>query len=300
MVEPKQEVVETPIEHPYYSQEQQQQDEEDVVVDDVVDDSNNGYEQEGELEEVYEDEEHTNFNNPRSQRSLSHLTEQFIKYLQSKPAGLVDLNLCAEELKVTQKRRIYDITNVLEGIGLISKKNKNIIHWKGGQLRKPGGGIELKPGEGEKMYKLKSELTELERDERLLDTHIKWLKQCATNLSEESDNYKYSYLSLNDVTTIFPENQTVILQAPKGTKLVLPPVSHDGIYKLQAVGVAGPVTASLIQAGGVQVFQDPASGAEIEMMIEPKTIELEPPPHTDYYLISGKDSEVPLLHELYR
>jgi ATPase subunit of ABC transporter with duplicated ATPase domains len=143
MVEPKQEVVETPVEHPYYSQEQQQQDEEDVVVDDVVEDSNNGYEQEGELEEVYEDEEHTNFNNPRSQRSLSHLTEQFIKYLQSKPAGLVDLNLCAEELKVTQKRRIYDITNVLEGIGLISKKNKNIIHWKGGQLRKPGGGIEL-------------------------------------------------------------------------------------------------------------------------------------------------------------
>uniref|UniRef100_A0A914XXW8 E2F/DP family winged-helix DNA-binding domain-containing protein n=1 Tax=Panagrolaimus superbus TaxID=310955 RepID=A0A914XXW8_9BILA len=297
MVEPKQEVIETPVEHPYYNQEQ---DEEDVVVDDVVDDSNNGYEQEGELEEVYEDEEQSNFNNPRSQRSLSHLTEQFIKYLQSKPAGLVDLNLCAEELKVTQKRRIYDITNVLEGIGLISKKNKNIIHWKGGQLRKPGGGIELKPGEGEKMYKLKSELTELEREERLLDTHIKWLKQCATNLAEESDNYKYSYLTLNDVTTIFPENQTIILQAPKGTKLVVPNVTHDGTYKLQAVGTSGPVAASVIQHGGMHLFQDPASGAEIEMMIEPKSIELEPPPHTDYYLVSGKESEVPLLHELYR
>lgn len=29
-----------------------------------------------------------------------------------------------------QKRRIYDITNVLEGIGLIEKKLKNRIHWK--------------------------------------------------------------------------------------------------------------------------------------------------------------------------
>lgn len=29
-----------------------------------------------------------------------------------------------------QKRRIYDITNVLEGIGLIEKKLKNIIYWK--------------------------------------------------------------------------------------------------------------------------------------------------------------------------
>jgi hypothetical protein len=29
-----------------------------------------------------------------------------------------------------QKRRIYDITNVLEGIGLIEKKLKNNIRWK--------------------------------------------------------------------------------------------------------------------------------------------------------------------------
>jgi transcription factor E2F3 len=30
-----------------------------------------------------------------------------------------------------QKRRIYDITNVLEGIGLIEKTIKNKIRWKG-------------------------------------------------------------------------------------------------------------------------------------------------------------------------
>ena len=30
-----------------------------------------------------------------------------------------------------QKRRIYDITNVLEGIGLIEKKSKNNIQWRG-------------------------------------------------------------------------------------------------------------------------------------------------------------------------
>lgn len=29
-----------------------------------------------------------------------------------------------------QKRRIYDITNVLEGIGLIEKTVKNRIQWK--------------------------------------------------------------------------------------------------------------------------------------------------------------------------
>lgn len=33
-------------------------------------------------------------------------------------------------MAVKQKRRIYDITNVLEGVGLIEKKNKNIIQWR--------------------------------------------------------------------------------------------------------------------------------------------------------------------------
>jgi len=36
----------------------------------------------------------------------------------------------ADTLAVRQKRRIYDITNVLEGIGLIEKKSKNSIQWR--------------------------------------------------------------------------------------------------------------------------------------------------------------------------
>lgn len=45
----------------------------------------------------------------------------------------VDLNEAAEKLNV-QKRRIYDITNVLEGIGLIEKTVKNKIRWKAGNI----------------------------------------------------------------------------------------------------------------------------------------------------------------------
>lgn len=44
--------------------------------------------------------------------------------------GTLDLNAAARELQV-QKRRIYDITNVLEGIGLIEKRTKNHIAWMG-------------------------------------------------------------------------------------------------------------------------------------------------------------------------
>jgi len=49
---------------------------------------------------------------------------------QSSVDGTLDLNGAAVTLEVA-KRRIYDITNVLEGIGLIDKQSKNIIVWKG-------------------------------------------------------------------------------------------------------------------------------------------------------------------------
>ena len=42
----------------------------------------------------------------------------------------MDLNEAVKSLNV-QKRRIYDITNVLEGIGLIAKERKNNIRWNG-------------------------------------------------------------------------------------------------------------------------------------------------------------------------
>jgi transcription factor E2F3 len=46
------------------------------------------------------------------------------------PTKEVDLNEVACTLQV-QNRRIYDITNVLEGIGLIEKTTRSKIRWKG-------------------------------------------------------------------------------------------------------------------------------------------------------------------------
>jgi hypothetical protein len=50
----------------------------------------------------------------RNDHSLGKLTEKFMDLIRAAPDGLLDLNFAADQLKV-QKRRIYDITNVLEG-----------------------------------------------------------------------------------------------------------------------------------------------------------------------------------------
>uniref|UniRef100_A0A8C3B1W5 E2F/DP family winged-helix DNA-binding domain-containing protein n=1 Tax=Cyclopterus lumpus TaxID=8103 RepID=A0A8C3B1W5_CYCLU len=56
----------------------------------------------------------------RSLRSLHMLATRFVRLLQEAEGGLLDLKDAVRVLAVRQKRRIYDITNVLEGVGLIS------------------------------------------------------------------------------------------------------------------------------------------------------------------------------------
>ena len=46
-----------------------------------------------------------------------------------------------------KKRRIYDITNVLEGVGLLVKKTKNVVQWLGGGGGGSGDGCSPPGGE---------------------------------------------------------------------------------------------------------------------------------------------------------
>jgi transcription factor E2F3 len=64
------------------------------------------------------------------EKSLGELTRKFIKLILDSGDDLsVDLKYASEVIKI-QKRRIYDITNVLEGIGYLEKPLKNKVRWK--------------------------------------------------------------------------------------------------------------------------------------------------------------------------
>ncbi|GLD57971.1 transcription factor E2F3 isoform X1, partial [Lates japonicus] len=64
----------------------------------------------------------------RDDTSLSFLTRRFAELLSRSADGVLDLNVVSQELSAP-KRRVYDVTNVLEGIQLIKKKSKNNIQW---------------------------------------------------------------------------------------------------------------------------------------------------------------------------
>nr|VZI05598.1 unnamed protein product [Spirometra erinaceieuropaei] len=152
----------------------------------------------------------------RHEKSLGLLTEKFVQLLKEAPDGILDLKLAADFLAVRQKRRIYDITNVLEGIGLIEKRTKNSIQWKGGSAATNGPDIQARLDE------LQAEVEYLENLEKKVDEHRSKVLQSLQNVQEDLDNRKYSYVTHQDLMNVFHDRTLLVIRAPEGTNLDTP------------------------------------------------------------------------------
>ena len=145
----------------------------------------------------------------RSDNSLGVLTTKFVSLLQTAENQCIDLNEASKFLGV-QKRRIYDITNVLEGIGLICKKNKNIIQWVGKNFVEPSV--------------LTSEFESLIREEQRLDDWIGKLENDIRELTCDEENSKFIYATYEDIKKLCSDKDDVVIavSAPSGSILEIP------------------------------------------------------------------------------
>jgi len=154
--------------------------------------------------------------NSRFEKSLGLLTTRFVNLLQEAEDGILDLKVAADTLNVRQKRRIYDITNVLEGIGLIEKRNKNCIKWKGAVAG------ENTQEASERLTLLQDELNRLDQHERLLDQHTAWAGQSIRNIMEDESNIQLAYATHEDIAACCPTETVLAVRAPSGTQLEVP------------------------------------------------------------------------------
>ncbi|XP_051663161.1 transcription factor E2F2 [Manacus candei] len=174
----------------------------------------------------------------RYDTSLGLLTKKFIRLLNESPDGVVDLNRAAEVLEV-QKRRIYDITNVLEGIQLIRKKSKNHIQWM-------GTGIFEDAAVTARQQVLRGELAELARTERTLEQLVQDCALQLRQLVEDEANQRLAYVTYQDLRAIssFQEQTVIAVKAPPETQLEVPDFSEDN-FQLHLKSTNGPIEVYL-------------------------------------------------------
>nr|XP_058935370.1 transcription factor E2F6 isoform X3 [Kogia breviceps] len=152
---------------------------------------------------------------PRFDVSLVYLTRKFMDLVRSAPGGILDLNKVATKLGV-RKRRVYDITNVLDGIDLVEKKSKNHIRWIGSDLSNFGAVPQQK--------KLQEELSDLSAMEDALDELIKDCAQQLFKLTDDKENERLAYVTYQDIHSIqaFHEQIVIAVKAPAETRLDVP------------------------------------------------------------------------------
>ncbi|MED6212747.1 E2F transcription factor 3 [Stylosanthes scabra] len=181
----------------------------------------------------------------RYDSSLGMLTKKFVNLVKHSEDGNLDLNQAAETLEV-QKRRIYDITNVLEGIGLIEKKLKNRIHWKGTESSISGdidGDISM----------LKEEVEKLSLEEHRLDDRIREMQEKLRSLSEDENKQKFLFVTEEDIKAVpcFQNETLIAIKAPHGTTLEVPDPEEavdylQRRYRIILRSTMGPIDVYLI------------------------------------------------------
>lgn len=177
----------------------------------------------------------------RIERSLNQLTTNFIKYFKESENGEVDLRHAVEKLGCKHKRRIYDITNVLQGIGLVQKKSKNVVKWIGDDK-----GIILNSAKREK--ELKAELEDLSRKEFVLDQQKSLAMKSIEATIEESPSLYY--VNQEDIGRCFTGHTLLAVRAPTDTQTVIPipkAVQHcPPKYQIHMKSMIGPIEVTLV------------------------------------------------------
>uniref|UniRef100_A0A1A8LIJ1 E2F transcription factor 3 n=2 Tax=Nothobranchius pienaari TaxID=704102 RepID=A0A1A8LIJ1_9TELE len=173
----------------------------------------------------------------RYDTSLGLLTKKFVDLLAQSSDGVLDLNIAAETLQV-QKRRLYDITNVLEGIHLIKKKSKNNIQWMGCSL------LEVEGALGQRQ-ELTAEVSALGEEEQRLEQLI---QRCSLDMRHMSDlpcNQKYAYITYQDIKQVesLRDQTVIVVKAPTDTKLEVP--DPDESLSIHLTSTKGPIEVLL-------------------------------------------------------
>ncbi len=151
------------------------------------------------------------------ENSLGQLTKNFINYIKKTGRKSININDLVNELSV-KKRRIYDITNVLQGINYIQKSGKNEIVWTKTISNKSKSKKKLSTKKNN-INKPKVNIEELEKKKNELDKDIDKFKAEFNSIAKKNDFEKFGYITTDDIKrlSINANVDIILIKATKGT-----------------------------------------------------------------------------------
>eukprot|EP00123_Amoebidium_parasiticum_P018486 comp24222_c1_seq1/m.44583 comp24222_c1_seq1/g.44583 ORF comp24222_c1_seq1/g.44583 comp24222_c1_seq1/m.44583 type:complete len:469 (-) comp24222_c1_seq1:658-2064(-) len=235
-----------------------------------------------------------------SATTIGLLTRRFAKMLQRHyPRGIKYCD-AAEKLGVT-KRRLYDISNILEGVGLVSRK-KDRITWSQQNLdraqvellspylpKSPKSPKSLKETAEEVdelgvALSLRAEVDELGKIERMLDEHGKLMQESLLALANDPETMSHAYITHMDIRAIPSLSKTVLIvvKAPEGTRMRIPdPDPEEEIcdrkFQIQLTSMSKePIDCLLVDQLDASAAETPESDSLSPIVGEDQIIEMEP------------------------
>jgi len=175
---------------------------------------------------------------------------------------LLDLNQAADALGVA-KRRMYDITAVLEGVGVIEKRGVNSIQWRGAD-----------PREQSRSIALQAELAALIEQETTLDEMIAQIQQHIESMvSPQNPDSEFIYVTEDDIKAVaeFSDRTVLAIKAPAGAQLdMLDPASAGaqtaadgtGAYNVYVQSKSGAIDVFLLNGMAAQGADAATAGSE--------------------------------------
>uniref|UniRef100_A0A3B4GAJ4 E2F transcription factor 1 n=1 Tax=Pundamilia nyererei TaxID=303518 RepID=A0A3B4GAJ4_9CICH len=200
----------------------------------------------------------------RYDTSLNLTTKRFLDLLSQSADGVVDLNWASQVLDV-QKRRIYDITNVLEGIQLISKKSKNNIQWLGNRI---DAALVSRHKE------LQREVCDLTDAEEQLDELISKCNLQLRLLTEDPQNKKYPFcFEYQDLRQSFdsPDQLVMVIRAPPETQMQVSEPSEG--YQVSLKSTRGPIDVFLCPEDSSGVCSPVTGGSPSKPIADPSLVQ---------------------------
>lgn len=148
-------------------------------------------------------------------QSLSSLTQNLITLLKTCPEVEIDLSRAAELLNAT-KRRLYDVVNVLQGVGLVERCGRSKIKWAS-RKQNPVNAL------GQIRIEKEKELTEMSA---LLDKYME-------NMLNSDAFANLAWVSNQDVIPLkeSPDAKLFALKGPKSLSISIEP-NENGSHRM--------------------------------------------------------------------